>query len=629
MKNLSTALAMALLFIGTVRAGDNFNWPAYTKQNIPDSLKNEDAVFLQNVYTLDFNTSGETDFIVFRRILVNSEKAIEDLAHQTFYVPDQGKIVRLFGRIIKSNGTIVELENIDQLKSRIVEKDKYKTTTLMKYQILYPNVEQGDVLDLYYDVKLNYYVLSNIFYLEDEWPSLYSRVTIRNYSRLDLTTVAVNDHIQPKASTSGGITSVNWEKRGVGKMVRGYFNAPRADQPCMIYNLWSPQEILDYDAVFAYDVNKFPENYSSFTGLSETMVEEGVFEDAQMVTMKLQNLIKHFEQNFTWQNDLQLDPHSKATGHFKGRLINEDAFFFYVQKFLSEQGRVFYRCYSKELLDGPFVHGIVAIEQLDKRYILYIDEFDREHFVFPPTRSKYYYVDEIPFYVEGNQSIGMKGGIKKTDELIRVGLPQSTGGENTHFMRCMVNLSEDGVSVRRDDDFSGQFSNLIRGKSEAAWLEELNITDTLLAASEENALYPYSKKYKQTLSEGFELNKLSDSLFWFSLDNMLPHSFFDEGEESEEMGDYIVFPFLKTENFSFYVMSEGNLKLAESFNEKRANGIGSVTVSCIQATDNTLKLTYEMKLDKRILASVSEVEEFIDLVSFWKQVRSKKWIVTK
>lgn len=623
-------ICFLLLLTNFTFAGNGITWPAYEKKVIPDSLSAENAVYLQNVTTIDFNTVGETSLIVFKRIAINSSSSASDLSKQEFYVPNAGRIGRLFGRIIKSNGIIEEVEEIDTYKTKITEKNEFETSTLTKYQVLFSNVENGDVIDLYYEIKLDGYIYSKVLYIEDEWISLYSRITLRNYSRLDITALVLNEKAQPGLKLIDGIPTITWEKEGVGKSKVAYFNAPDPKQACLIFNLWSPNEVLDYQAIFYYDVNKFPSNYSKLNSINKALIEDAVFNDNDPIALKVQKFVKHFENNFKWIDNLQVEPLLKVNGHFSSKSINSEVFFYYIQKLLTENNATFYRCYSKSLLDGRFIHGTVALEQLDRRYLLFFDESNAEHFIFQPTSSgKYYYLDEIPFYCEGNQSIAMTGKNVTLDELLQVGLPESGVNENTHFTKVMFSLNKDNTArMKRDDDLTGHFSFLLRDNSERAWLDELNINDTLIKTQEQNGVYPYGKKYRQDTLVKFDLIDLNDTLSWFTLNEFLPVSFFIDDEEKSELGNYVVLPFLKKESLSFYITSDEIIKLGEQFTDNLINSVGQVSVSSIQMSDNLIKVNYEMKLEKRILVSKADNQYFKDLIRFWDDVSTKKWLVT-
>lgn len=619
-----------LLITNLSFAGNGITWPEYEKKEIPDSLNSENAVYIQNVKTIDFNTVGETSWIVFKRIKLNSNSSVDDLSKQEFYVPDGGKLGRLFGRIIKSNGTIEEIEEIDKYKTKITEKNEFGASTLTKYQVLFSNAEVGDVLDLYYEIKLDGYIYSSILYLEDEWSSMYSRITLRNYSRLDITALVVNQEEQPGVKLVDGIPTITWEKEGIGKSKEGYFNAPSPSQPCLIFNLWSPNEVLDYNAIYYFDANKYPANYSKINSLNKILLEASIITETDPVALKVQKLVKYFEEEFSWVDNLQVEPLIKLNGHFSNKNINSEVFFYYLQKLLTENNSTFYRCYSKSLLDGNFIHGAVALEQLDRRYLLFYDETNAEHFIFQPSNSgKYYYLDEIPFYCEGNQSIALNGKNVTLDELLRVQLPESGMKENTHFVKCMLNISSDTTAImKRDDDLSGHFSYLLRGKSEKDWLTDLNICDSLIAVNSKSEIYPYGKKYKQEAEVRFELKDLNDSLSWFSLNGFLPNSFFIDDEENNELGDYVVMPFKKMESFSFYVTSESDIRLGEQFSDKLTNSVGEVSVNSVQMSDKMIKISYELKLEKRILTSKQETQSFIDLIEFWDDIADKKWLIS-
>jgi hypothetical protein len=65
---LITLLLTIFLFTISASAGDNYKWPEFSPVTVPDSLKGEDAIYLENRFTIDFMLDFETSIVFFKRI---------------------------------------------------------------------------------------------------------------------------------------------------------------------------------------------------------------------------------------------------------------------------------------------------------------------------------------------------------------------------------------------------------------------------------------------------------------------------------------------------------------------------------------------------------------------------------
>jgi len=197
----------------------NSKWPALQEVVIPDSLKDEPAIYTLNTTTIDFLESYETEVVVYKRIYVNSEKTAEEMNQKELFVSNGGRITMLQARTVKKDGSIVELDGEQIIETKSVQKNKYGTDVQRRIQLIYPNVEKGDIIDLAYERSMKGYIFSDLMFLEGDLPSLHTKISLRNISMLDLTVYNLHGMPATKRSLEGGVETISWEKFGVEKMV--------------------------------------------------------------------------------------------------------------------------------------------------------------------------------------------------------------------------------------------------------------------------------------------------------------------------------------------------------------------------------------------------------------------------
>ena len=627
MKNQLMFLVFALCTIFSARADGaigKFIWPEYNKVELPDSLKSEAAFFLQNITTTDIKDS-----------YLNSDEAAEEYSLKEFYVGDNGRIGMLNARTIKSNGEIVNLDGGQIITTYAETKTKYGSYGTRKVQLTYPNVEVGDVIDFAYRIDIDYYILSDLFVLESYIPSIYSRITIRNMSPFDITAYSLHDMPEMVSKKTAGIETISWQKSGVGVRKYGSVNALAPTAPHCVYVLWRRGESLTYDPIYKNNVLDYPNNFGPNNYITDRLIDEGVIKKEESKMIQLKKAIDHFSKEFSWDSEAASNLPSSSVKAFKDQIIDGTHYIRFVIKFMSENDIKFERCFTKSLLDGKFEHGYISHEQLDYFFLIASDENGAIHFIFPPRgRDKFYYFDEIPYYVEGNQSIALFGEKDFLDSQSSIAIPAGNEKSNTHFANLLMEVSyNDSIisKTKRKDVFKGHFSYLTRSRNGNDWLNEYNVLHdtTELEPSREDAFYPYEIEFVQEgLTRSF-FKEIDDSLFWFESEDLLPKGVYEENETDDELGDYLVLPFLKTNSISVFVKSEKSIQLAEDMNELSfENEIGQVNTKILQLNDNMLKLTYSIIVKKRFVDGEVEVEQFKELLEKNKDIRSKKWVVS-
>jgi hypothetical protein len=633
----SKSTIVLFVLMSTFAMGQNgikgtYNWPEYEAVVIPDSLSDESAIYISNVVNIDFSDAAKTTVRVFKRVYINSDEAAEKFSKREFVIEDDGKIGMLQARTVKSSGEILILKDKDVIESYDKSTNKYGGGSISKTQIVYPNVEVGDVIDLAYEINYKRYILSKIMRLEDDLISLYSRITLRNFSMLELTVYSLNEMPEMSSKTVDNIRTVSFEKRGVAVITGGVFDAPKPGSPHFIYTLWYQHRELDYETIYEFDANDYPYNYRKVKSLQRDLILDDVINvnDSRLISVK--KFIQYLEKEFEWKSNGEL-PNTTVqatSGYYDQKIINELLYYRYLLEFLNDSKIPFKKGFTKSLRDGQFIHGAVLLEQLAERFFVIDDENGQAHYLFPPYgKGRYYFLDEIPFQVEGNDCVGLEGFQDKFDSDYALSLPDSEVDFNQHRAMINIEIKSDSCLVSRRDKLRGHYSFLTRSEESAGpWLEELKITDTSdVSPLSVDEIFPYQVVFEQDNLSFDLLSKIDDSLSWLSLASLIPDGIFLEGELDYEYDGYVLLPFVKKSNISFFIKSNNGISIEELNPEiDFENEVGKINMKLVSVNENLIKATLEVVVSQKYLSG-ELVENYKSLIRSYSDMISKKWVV--
>ena len=411
------------------------------------------------------------------------------------------------------------------------------------------------------------------------------------------------------------------------------FSAIHPEEPCGVFVLWKRGENLDYETVYSFDAYEFPESYNALSSITTKLQEMGVLEAEDPSFIALPKMIKSFENEFKWNHDESTNDVRETLKFLSEKKVDDVLFMRYVMKFLKEHKIRYEKGFSKSLLNGRFEHGLVSLEQLSRRFLFIYDENDQAHFLFPPSdEGEFYYMDEIPFYLEGNQSVTLYGERDFLKETGIVAIPESSAKDNMHSAQVVVDLNGETLEsqISRKDNLDGFYSLLGRNASSPFWLNQWGVSPDSVAleyASLED-IYPYQLKFKQDSIELNVFERIDDSLGWFLPEKILPLGIYEKGEQDTEYGDYLILPFLKKDRISIFVKSDTPLQIAEEEKELQfENKIGKLSMKTYQMTDEVLKFDFEIEIKERYIEG-DDVAAFKEFLQQYSELTTKKWVIS-
>jgi hypothetical protein len=229
----------------------------------------------------------------------------------------------------------------------------------------------------------------------------------------------------------------------------------------------------------------------------------------------------------------------------------------------------------------------------------------------------------------------MSGTDLKIKNVASLKLPESAFNENKLTSQIRMKVQK-GDSIKgvysRKDVATGQFSNLLRinekGENEAFWFESFGISKKKLPLFKEQNIFPYEIEIRQDSLKSNCFETIEDSLYWLNISEFIPEFVFEDNTSEDDLGNYLVLPFKHLKSFSFYIENEAGISCAEKENSiLKSNSIGEVSTKSLQVSPTILKVEYIIKLKERTIDGPEKVKEYLDLLQYWKEVSTKKWIL--
>jgi hypothetical protein len=622
-----------LFFTYSSAFASDYIWPPFKTIQIPDSLKKEHAFFIRNTTTYDFLNTYKTSILYFKRIHVTTKIGVNSLS--TYSLPDYrlANIEFIKSRIIKKDGSIVEITGENIKKTFIKGNFNYSKRNVKRIQFIYPGLAEGDVIDIAYKIQYDFFINSELLYLESSLPSLHSKITLRNQAPgLDISVFTVNS--SAKYVNYDGEHS--WEQFGVKSIKTDGFNALSAKSPRFYYSIIAKQYDLSYDHLYRLDTDAYPvvKTLETFK-LSSKLEEIGIISESDGILISINKIIQEFK-TYDWIDNRDKKNNTNHTTYFKDRKINEELFLKYIQHYLENKKIPYERCYSNSLLQGPFESQILAYCQLENRFIIIKDDSGNDHFIFPPKDEGHFYnLDEIPFYCEGNNAVLMSGTDVSIKNVATIKLPESIFSENKLTSQIRMKI-QTGDSIKgtysRKDVATGNFSNLLRinvkDEEDAYYFESFGISKKKVDITKAQSVFPYEIEIKQdSLAENC-FQEIEDSLYWFDASSFIPEFVFEDQTEKDELGDYLVLPFKQLKICSFYIENDKGVSCQEQeLSIVKSNFIGEISTKCVQVSPTMLKIEYVLKLKERTISSVEHVKDYLEFLQYWKEISTKKWVM--
>jgi len=634
MKKIFLLLATPLIFgFGQLCAQENSFFPEYTKIEIPENLLDEPIVILENRTTLDYLTDADFRRLLYRRAIIQNQEGVEEYSKMFINTVNNETIDRLEMRTIKPDGKIMTLHQNDIIKTRHQESTGYYTVN--GYKIIVPNLEIGDVVDLYYSFAFNRIEVSQEVYFAQKYPTLTSTIEIRNASRFDVNIFPENGDPKGEIFNRDLMKVYKWTKTNLpGIGADDYTSKSRKLEHINCY-LWKKDQVLSYRYFYSMFAESFVFDEFSFSIVKE-LQNKGIYIKGESPVKNLSRFNDFIDTAFTWESIPQNLNGTPVNDWFEKKIISYTLRDDYWNRYLKLLKIDYIMGYTRSKYKGPIAENYFIFNHLDIPFYI-VTEDERPYYFFLPERERTFKVNEIPFEFEFNNAVLFYHSYKKKDatDVKFMDIPASDFKINIWNSRKMLSVENGEVQLNRQDNWTGAFSQIFRKPLDEGKypfdvddvLKNSKITDSTFIYNIEDLESKCGYNWVGTTMKLSD--ELSKNLFQFEYGKALIDFHFDVSNKKRINDVFLPFGYRIKDNL--YITFDFPIKLIQENDEENSvikNDTGFFSSNISQVDSKTIAISVQYGIFGSIFLSdkVSQLTEIGDLI---KKLPSQSFVYEK
>lgn len=619
---------------------------------IPDSLKGEDAVMIQNnqFYYNDIidvvNGKVNSKRTVMQRIKILTNKGLDEYSKVFINLYPDEKITVIDARAIKPNGKTVNFKTKD-IKKLKFSSPYDKDTKYQQLRFAIPGAEVGDEIEIIYTTKSRQINTGDDIFLHTYLPCLRSSLTYSASKPFVHEIKMYNGMPKYVNHPSNANTVLTWSMQGL-PAIESQHNA--------IYTREIPY--------IRFVVRKYQSQYNSIDITKNNWNEihkmySNNFEDNERLTANKKGYLKEFitsfktkypeksnveifslMHQFIYDNievkrlDEKDEKHALGYYLYNKYIDNHNLHLLYKELF-NKLGIKFYICFGRRKYEGDIDRHFVAPHIIDHVYYSYYDG-DILKFVYVSFPSRKFLLNEIPHYVQSTRAIMLSKKREKDTfcETKEITVPNNTSEVNYKLKKINLQIENLNDSVAQSNstvDLSGVYSYFYRQSHlEDLSKEDYDFYNHLIAKEEihntkvelvdETNKYPFNYTIKATHEFPITFNQIDDNVYNLKLGQLLKISDLYATNDKRFLNYYA--PYLYND-ISFVTISfknKINIENIDNFKDLSVkNDFGSVTVNVSQKDGNTLMLyvSYQinqLKLEPKEYYLLTDLNDALDIL---------------
>lgn len=641
MKLLSISLLYLFLTAGNAfsqKDTQEYDWEKTSQTlNIPDSLLKEDAICIYKLQEIRnrSNTNIFTILIQKVRIKILTKRGLDLYSTYSVYRPPYSRINKLDARSIKSTGQIIDFKSED-VKSLEVKTSKNNTTrNFLKLSV--PGVEVGDEVEFVYVIEFDGIMEDQDIILHSEIPTLKSifKHVSDNYYQIDYRTY--NKMPPPNVDKQKAQTIYYWELNNIIGTKNNEFGILQESLPYIRYNIIS---LFKYDKAF---MDALKTNWGVLSNMYSRMIRNDVFESTYRgvslegtlnkynATHPNQTVDQKIYYLSTILNDslkiTEFDPNSAsrpAMYYLKSKTMDTRTVYKFIDTYLKLNNINYFVAFSRNRYEGYLDITFAAPKTLTDIFYVIINEDKELHYLYPPTETNKFYIDELPHEISGTDAVLLMDRNGKPD-ISMMKIPSNDISTNLWSKKTYINVyfqkdkNEHDVLSKQTlmGDFSTNIRNeIIKTKEENEPIKEfkelLEINDKQIIDSFQienlEKVYPYNFNYSYTAKISDLLQKLDGNNYAIQLDKILNHHLLKTSDEERILNYYCPFPYSDVERvflkFDKEIELIDNNMLQVNTNNKTAN----YTLRISKIDKNVVMIESKLNMNQLKLTPAEYVE---------------------
>ncbi|MBK7667115.1 MAG: hypothetical protein IPJ32_07005 [Sphingobacteriaceae bacterium] len=660
-----------------------FKWPDYfANYTVPDSLKNEDIVVLNEHVTI-------TDDIIRKRVAIKiqTEEGLRNV--KTLQLPENLDLTNapnwyVQGRFKDRKDPFIYKYKINYFAGRLSQAVKKSSELSIDYKnekvfwvdndgrrvydyihnFNFGDLSVGDILEYIYEAEVDWNHKQQVIYPHSCYPKLNYNLDLKIGIRADLKNVDLvyNHGIEDAAfkktlqNRNGdvvynysyhfdylkGYNNINYIMPGftlpsISINHGAYLSLKQSGNNAanFFYVLDKYKWMLFVDTIKDKLFDKYHANIRKFIAGIPSVSEDSTGNIFASQLLDTLNKLKFISVESMHYGEIPQYAIPSSEQLLKGRLTEEYVIKNY-KDFLSEKGINYYNGIVIDKRKAVINHKYRNNYALERRLII-IPEGNRYKYYVPRHRGVTYLLDELPFYFEGTSCVLMPctdcpgKGVKQ--QISFLGVPKSTFNENVRYEAASIKVNSDSMKLSFfiKENLSGQFSTLLRHYYNNDFIDSTVRADIYKKCTDKPAFGSLEIK-KGALQKRFPFKQTYNCVGNIKLTNKNEinltnwFSFIWTKDQFNKVPNHEVyseFQFTDSYNFLFEFDKPVEILNAENFTKKLSNEYFEVTSNVVKQGEDKFLLSVIVKVKKEMI-SEKDASKIIEFVSILDEINHLK-----
>lgn len=631
-----------------------YRWTDKPKvKEVSEKYKNEDAYVIKkrisHSYSFEYGMSFTASAVrsVQKRIKILTKAGLERFANLVINMEPGYEITILDVRTIKVNGKIVGIDDEDiQFKDYT---SPYSGKRYVQARIALKNVEVGDEIEYIYGLSDNRLSGTQNVFFHEELPCETVRYTLSIKRGLVTKVYNLNGLGSPDHKVlNKDIEVFKWRLDDVPGVENDAWSIKELELPHVSYYL--QQIYLRPNPPYWISEEKWEDIYDSYGRVFNDNRKTRDFDQlmanlesklgGESKLQRFKNIVNYINENFEVLSRLpESEQFIAYADYFQNKRIDEVNLTTFYETVLTELQIPFEYLFTRNRYGGPLRLNMINAGQITDVGFIFQDENGKDHFIFPATSSFKFFVDEIPFYLQGAKAVIIKKTGSRAKEVeARFGTISSYPREANKIKQDIsaeLDLAENRIDFRMRLTMSGVIAGALRDnigygleQKDMEELEEILFNEEIdsrkidsIYVLQDSDEVPFNFVLNVEFHQDSVIRTVEEGTYSLMLDDLFYHNVIETSSlprllDLHPMGEY-------EEQINFFIKPgiSVNFVNADEIGSSVTLDAGKSIVEVKNKTTDQLLLSSYYSIDKSVI-SKDDYQQLVQLEETYKRSRS-------
>ncbi len=387
-----------------------------------------------------------------------TEEAIQKFMDQAIYLSPYYTLLALDGRIIHENGEVTDLTR-REFPAAVIEAP-HRKLYLLELRKRNIHLVPGDQLEMVFSYRIWSLSLLLEASVHASYPIRNKSLMIRSthdiidprfitISRLERTPIEVftyNNWPVCNIERTDRSTTRSWQFSNLSPLPASPYKIAKSELPFYSISMsghMNPSMLISFfDHRFPYTKYSGRKNIHAF--LDHINARKRVLKDRPVADL-VRDIVKFVNDSIKMVPDEEMEPATPIGCHFHDRKLSPEKTVVLYRQLMSILEIPLYVCFTRDRYEGEMSQDTAYAEDLDTYVLAFRDPGTTKlHFITPNDLTYRYLMDELPYWVLGQNAIMMelKNGNERHGMPEQIKLPSPRPQDNLLSERIMIEVSD-------------------------------------------------------------------------------------------------------------------------------------------------------------------------------------------